>query len=60
MVDNFPINPDSQLRTDPSNIARSVFRRQPSLSQIGRVTSYTSIGDTFSITRKPTYYQLAA
>ncbi len=28
--------------------------------QLGRATSYTSNGETFSFTRKPSYYQLAA
>lgn len=52
---------ESSLTTDPPVRTTAVFRKQPAIfSQLGRATSYTSNGDSFSTTSKPSYYQLAA
>lgn len=51
----------SPLRTSPPAQTTAIYRKQPQVfGQMGRATSYTSNGETFYISKKPTYYQLAA
>lgn len=51
----------STLPTNPPLKTTAVYRRQPAVyGQTGMATSYISNGETFTCTRKPSYYQLAA
>lgn len=62
MADLYPTQGNiSTLATSPPAKTTAVFRRQPSVyGQMGLATSYTSSGESYSCSRKPDYYQLAA
>ena len=50
-----------QLKTLPGKSISTIYRKQSnSFQQIGKSLSFTSNGDYFKLTTKPSYYQLAA
>lgn len=61
-MDNNPFEATaSQLKTSPPTNTTPIYRQRPAtLGQIGRATSYVSIGESFTSAIKPHYYQLAA
>ena len=54
-------NPADKVTIKESSLGASAIRTRPAqYSQVGMATSYISNGESFSPTRKPHYYQLAA
>lgn len=51
----------SLIPTSPPAKSNAVYRKRPAeYGQLGRATSYQSVGEYFASTAKPHYYQLAA
>ncbi len=51
----------STIKTSPPASTTAIYRKQPAVfGQLGMARSYSSNGEVFSLTQKPSYYHLAA